>query len=136
MTAEVRVQPPALVEGGIAAGERADERADGGRALDAAAGGRGRASAAAAGRGRAPDAAVATADGRGRAPDAAAAPGRGLAPRRALHGHAGGHVAAIPTPGTAMAEAAARMRGLSRAGPRGGEGGTASLPIGSRLGCR
>lgn len=86
VAAEMRVQPPALVEGGAAAGKRADERAGGGRAPDAAAGGRGRASvAAAAGHGRAPDA-------------AAAAARRGLAPRRALHGHEGGHMA-IPTPG-------------------------------------
>lgn len=71
VAAEMRVQPPALVEGGAAAGKRADERAGGGRAPDAAAGGRGRASvAAAAGHGRAPDAA------------AAAAARRGLAPRR------------------------------------------------------
>lgn len=87
VAAEMRVQPPALVEGGAAAGKRADERAGGGRAPDAAAGGRGRASvAAAAGHGRAPDAA------------AAAAARRGLAPRRALHGHERGHMA-IPTPG-------------------------------------
>lgn len=40
-------------------------------------------------------------------------------------------------PGAAMAEAAAaRMRGASRAGPRRGEGGTASFAIRTRLGGR
>lgn len=104
--AEVRVQPPALAEGGVAAGEGADERAG----------------AAGGGGGRAPDAAAATGRGRARARGR----GRARRRRRSLHSHAGGSRERAAAAGRRNGRGAARVRDppLRRAGRGSCEGGS------------